>query len=156
MSRAFVTEGIPGDDLPDRPVSEHPNYVTKRGLGLIEAALEIARREYAKAQASGDREQLSRTGRELRYWSARRASAQIVPARADIDTVQFGDLVTIRRQDGREQRFRIVGEDEAEPANGSISYVSPLAQALIGKGAGDELRAGGGRAEITAIAPPDA
>jgi transcription elongation GreA/GreB family factor len=156
MSRAFVTEGIPGDDLPDWPVSEHPNYVTKRGLGLIEAALEIARREYANAQALGDRELLSGTGRELRYWSARRASAQIVPARADIDTVQFGDIVTIRRQDGREQAFRIVGEDEAEPASGSISHVSPLARALIGKGVGDELRAGGGRAEITAIAPRDA
>jgi transcription elongation GreA/GreB family factor len=152
MSRAFVTEDVPGDDLPDRPVSRHPNYVTKRGLALIEAALDASRREYALAQALGDRRLLSKAGRELRYWSARRASAQLVSVRADVDTVQFGSLVKIQREDGREQTFRIVGEDEAEPASGSISYVSPLARALIGKRVGDELRAGADRAEVTAIA----
>jgi transcription elongation GreA/GreB family factor len=152
MSRAFVREDGSGDDLPDRPVSEHPNYVTKRGLALIEAALETARREYAQAQALGDRQLLSRAGRELRYWNARRASAQVVAVRADVDTVQFGDVVTIRREDGRQQMFRIVGEDEAEPANGSISHVSPLARALIGKRVGDEVLAGRDRAEIIAIA----
>jgi transcription elongation GreA/GreB family factor len=152
MSRAFASEDVSGDDLPDRPVSEHPNYVTKRGLALIVAALETARREYAEAQASGDRQLLSRAGRELRYWNARRASAQVVAIRADVDTVQFGDVVTIRREDGRQQMFRIVGEDEAEPANGSISHVSPLARALIGKRVGDEVPAGRDRAEIIAIA----
>jgi len=100
----------------------------------------------------GDRRLLSKAGRELRYWSARRASAQLVSVRADVDTVQFGSLVKIQREDGREQTFRIVGEDEAEPASGSISYVSPLARALIGKRVGDELRAGADRAEVTAIA----
>jgi transcription elongation GreA/GreB family factor len=67
------------------------------------------------------------------------------------DAVQFGSAVTIVRDDGREQTFRIVGEDEADPANGSISHVSPLARALIGKRVGDTVRAGRDNAEITAI-----
>ena len=65
--------------------------------------------------------------------------------------MQFGHVVTIVREDGRQQTFRIVGEDEADPAKGSISYVSPLAQALLGKSIGDVLRAGKDEAEITAI-----
>jgi transcription elongation GreA/GreB family factor len=151
MSRAFVSEDIFQDDLPDRPVSEYPNHVTDRGLALIEAALDTARRDYASAQASGDRELLARAGRNLRYWNARRATAQIVPVRLDSNTVQFGNKVTIVRDDGREQTFRIVGEDEADPTLGSISHVSPLARALIGKQVGDNLRAGQDEAEITAI-----
>lgn len=151
MSRAFVTEDAFQDDLPDRPVSEHPNYVTARGLALIEAALDTVRRDYAQAQASGDRELLARAGRNLRYWNARRATAEVVPARPDVDIVQFGISVTIVRDDGREQTFRIVGEDEADPALGSISHVSPLARMLIGKRVGDTVRAGKDHAEITAI-----
>jgi transcription elongation GreA/GreB family factor len=74
-----------------------------------------------------------------------------VPAAAEPDTVQFGTEVTIVRDNGRRQAFRIVGEDEADPANGSISYVSPLARALLGKQIGDTVQAGATDAEITAI-----
>jgi hypothetical protein len=73
MSRAFVNENTYVDALPDRPVSEHPNLVTAHGLALIEQALEAARRAYGEAQAAGDREGLAKAGRDLRYWSARRA-----------------------------------------------------------------------------------
>jgi transcription elongation GreA/GreB family factor len=59
--------------------------------------------------------------------------------------------VTIVRDDGREQTFRIVGEDEADPRAGSISHVSPLARAVLGKHVGDEVRAGTAEVEITAI-----
>jgi hypothetical protein len=69
MSRAFVNEDHFVEDLPDRPVSGHPNYVTPYGLELIDAALDHARR--AHGQAAGDREVLAQPGRELRYWSAR-------------------------------------------------------------------------------------
>jgi transcription elongation GreA/GreB family factor len=152
MSRAFVNEDSFVDDLPDRPVSEHPNHVTERGMLLIEAALDSARREHAAAQAAGDREALVGAGRDLRYWSARRASAEVVPLAAATDAVQFGRAVTIVRADGREQTFRIVGEDEADPAHGSVSHVSPLARALMGKAVGDVVRAGKDDAEIIAIA----
>jgi transcription elongation GreA/GreB family factor len=151
MSRAFVNEDNYVDALPDRPVSEHPNLVTERGLALIEEALETARREYGEAQAAGDREALAKAGRELRYWNARRGSAQVRTPAPESDVVQFGNAVTIVREDGRRQTFQIVGEDEADPAKGTISYVSPLARALLGKGVGETVRAGRDDAEIEAI-----
>jgi len=151
MSRAFVNEDSFVNDLPDRPISPYPNHVTERGLQLIESALEAARSAYGEAQATGDREALAKAGRDVRYWSARRASAVVMAPAQDVDSVQFGHAVTIVRDDGREQTFRIVGEDEADPAKGSISHVSPLARALIGKCVGDTVHAGRDEAEITAI-----
>ena len=151
MSRAFVNEDHFVSDLPDRPVSPHPNHVTERGLELIEAALEVSRRAYSGAQSIGDREALAKAARDVRYWSARRVSAIVTPVLPSVDAVQFGSAVTIVRDDGRRQTFRIVGEDEADPALGSISHVSPLARALIGKSVGDTVRAGRDEAEITAI-----
>jgi transcription elongation GreA/GreB family factor len=133
MSRAFVNEDHFVEDLPDRPISEHPNLVTGNGLMLIDAALQTARRDYGAAQAAGDRGALASAGRDLRYWSARRATAQLVSIDPDNAAVQFGNTVTIVRDDGREQSFGIVGEDEADPANGTVSHASPLARALLGK-----------------------
>jgi len=151
MSSAFTNEDNFIEELPDRPISEHPNLVTEQGLALIEQALETARREYGEAQTADDREALAKARRELRYWNARRATAQLRAPQSGTDAVQFGHAVTILRDDGRQQTFRIVGEDEADPTKGSISYVSPLAQALLGKRIGDTLRAGEDEAEITAI-----
>jgi transcription elongation GreA/GreB family factor len=151
MSRAFVNEDHFVEDLPDRPISHHPNLVTGNGLRLIDAALQTARRDYGEAQAAGDRGALASAGRDLRYWSARRATAQLVSIDPDNAAVQFGNTVTIIRDDGREQSFAIVGEDEADPANGTVSHASPLARALLGKSVGDVIRAGQGEAEIIAI-----
>jgi transcription elongation GreA/GreB family factor len=75
----------------------------------------------------------------------------VVSAPADLSEVRFGTSVTIVRDDGREQTFRIVGEDEADPARGSISHASPLARAMFGKRVGDVVRAGAGEAEIIRI-----
>jgi transcription elongation GreA/GreB family factor len=151
MSRAFVNEDRFVEDLPDRAVSGHPNYVTPRGLELIEAARDAARRSHGEAQAAGDRDALAKAARDLRYWNARRASARLVAPDPDISTVQFGSTVTIVRDDGREQTFRIVGEDEADPAHGTVSHASPLARALLRKAVGDVVKAGRDEAEITAI-----
>lgn len=151
MSRAFVRESDVVDDLPDRPVSEHPNHVTERGLEMIESAFAAAKQRYGEAQISGDRQELAQAGRDLRYWSARRTTAHLVPATLNVDGVQFGRTVTIVRDDGRQQMFSIVGEDEADPALGTISFVSPLARALMGKAIGDIVNAGKGEAEIIAI-----
>lgn len=151
MSRAFVKEQDGVDELPDRIISEHPNLVTSEGLQQIEA--EVARLDaaHAAAQASGDRSEMAATARNLRYWSARLATAELVPVAANTTSVQFGAAVTIEREDGRTQTYRIVGEDEAEPSRGSISYVSPLARALAGKSVGDSVRVAGSEAEIIAI-----
>jgi transcription elongation GreA/GreB family factor len=153
MSRAFVREqdGNYLDDLPERPVSEHPNDVTEAGLAQIERALAAASEAYANAQASADRAALAAAGRDLRYWTARRATARVVAAPLDRSEVRFGTSVTIVRDDGREQTFKIVGEDEADPAQGSISHVSPLARAMFGKRVGDVVAAGAGEAEIVRI-----
>ncbi len=151
MSRAFTKEDDYVDELPDRPVSPHPNKVPERGLALIEAALETARREYAEAQTTGNRDALAKAARDRRYWTARRSTAQVTVSPQDNDTVQFGSSVGIIRSDGRRQTFRIVGEDEADPRQGSISYVSPLARAILGKKIGDVVGLGEDEVEILLI-----
>ena len=157
MSVAFTREEdleATAADLPDRPISPHPNLVTPEGLAAMEAALASARAAYAAAQAKGDieadRTAMARATRDLRYWSARRASAQLVETTAD-GRVRFGGSVTIEREDGRTQTWRITGEDEADPAVGSVSHVSPLAVALMGKRVGDEAVVAGQSVEITAV-----
>jgi transcription elongation GreA/GreB family factor len=151
MSRAFVKESDDAiEDLPERPVSAAPNLVTAAGLDAIEA--EIARLSAALAHTGEDREARARIARDLRYWDARRGNAQLVPAPTDADTVQFGSTVTLLRDDGRRQVFRIVGEDEADPERGTLSHVAPLARALIGKEEGDSVHVAGRDLEIEAIA----
>jgi len=154
MSRAFVKEldgGEAFEDLPDRPISEHPNLVTTNGLAQIEHTLARLHEEHGRAQVDADRAALANTARDLRYWSARRSTAQLMPAPEQTDTVQFGSTVTIERDNGRRQTWRIVGEDEAEPNEGSLSYVSPVARALMGKSVGEVVKAGTSEAEIAEI-----
>ena len=153
MSRAFVKEETAEtfDDLPERPVSEHPNYVTAQGLAQIEAELERLSQEQAEAIAAKDRAGMAKAARDLRYWTARRSTAQVIPQPDDCTEVRFGCTVTLVRDDGRNQTFRIVGEDEADPTKGTISHVSPLARALLGKKVGDVVPAGRDEAEILAI-----
>ncbi len=157
MSVAFTREEdleATAADLPDRPVSPHPNLVTAEGLAAIEVELASARAAYAAAQAKGsieaDRTAMARATRDLRYWSARRASAQLIETQPD-GRVRFGGSVTLLREDGRTQTWRIVGEDQADPAKGSVSHVSPLARALMGKQVGDETQVAGQAVEITAV-----
>ena len=157
MSVAFTREEdleATAADLPDRPISPHPNLVTPQGLAQIEAELAAARAAYTAAQAAGsieaDRTAMARATRDLRYWSARRASAQLLETKPD-GRVRFGGSVTIEREDGRTQTWRIVGEDEADPAKGSVSHVSPLARALMGKRVGDEATVAGQAVEIVAV-----
>ena len=151
MSRAFVKEQEIVEELPERLISEHPNLVTSAGLKQIEA--EVARFDtaHAAAQADGDREAMAATARDLRYWSARLSTAELVHVPADGGHVHFGSKVTIEREDGRRQTYRIVGEDEADPAKGSVSYVSPLARALLGKRVGDEGVVNGAEVEVIAV-----
>ena len=82
---------------------------------------------------------------------ARQATAHVVRAPTDNSVVHFASKVTIVRDDGRQQTFRIVGEDEADPSKGSISHVAPLARSLLGKKVGDTVSAGQGSAKIISI-----
>jgi len=159
MSVAFTREEdleATAADLVDRPISPHPNLVTPGGLAAIDAALASARAAYSAAQTRGsietDRTAMARVTRDLRYWSARRASAQLVPPQdAPGDTVRFGDTVTLERDDGRIQSWTLVGEDESDPAAGKVAYVSPLAQAVLGRRLGDEVTVAGRTVEIVGI-----
>jgi transcription elongation GreA/GreB family factor len=154
MSRAFTKEPDEGEaleDLPDRPVSEHPNLVTAQGLAQIEDAMARAQKELSRAKGASDRAAIAHAGRDLRYWTARRSTAQLMHAPDGSAKVQFGSTVTIERDDGRRQTWRIVGEDEAEPTKGTLSYASPVARALMGKSVGDVVHAGSGEAEVVEI-----
>ena len=140
MSRAFVKEPDGGEvapDLPDRPVSAHRNFVTVTGLARIDAEIAGLRDALAKAQAADAKPLIASVSRDLRYWMARRSSAELVAPPVGED-VRFGTTVAIERDDGRRQTFQITGEDEADPTAGTLSYVSPLARVLIGKRQGDE------------------
>ena len=154
MSRAFVKEpdGLDAfEELPEKLVSGHRNLVTPEGLALIDAEVVRLQAEHAKGQAANDRAVIARAARDLHYWASRRSSAEVQPHPLDQKTVQFGSTVSLERADGRKQKFRIVGEDEANPALGSVSYVSPLAQALMGKFPGDVVRIGDADAELLEI-----
>ena len=140
MSRAFVKES---DDetvpLPDRVISPHRNFVTARGMAAIEANLNRFEAAHRSAIAKDDKQAVAAALREVRYWSARRSNAEVVKPPSAPDRVSFGTTVTLRREDGREQTFTIVGEDEADPSSGTISYVSPLARAAMGRALGDSI-----------------
>ena len=154
MSRAFVKEqdGDSGEDLPERVVSPHRNLVTPDGLVMLESRLRQTDAELAAARAVDDRAAISRIERDRRYWSRRRASAECVNwPTPPIEQVRFGCLVTLEDAEGRHHAFRIVGEDEADPSAGRVSWVSPLAEALLGARVGDTLDFKGGLAEVVSI-----
>lgn len=158
MSVAFTREEdseAAAAHLPDRPVSTHPNLVTGSGLRALDEALSSARTAYAAAQSRGgvdaDRTAMARATRELRYYSARRSSARLTEPDPTVDAAQFGCLVTFERADGRRQTFRIVGEDEADPGEGLVAYVSPLARALLGRCAGEDARLGAEELHVLAV-----
>jgi transcription elongation GreA/GreB family factor len=150
MSSAFTKENDDAiEELPDRPVSSAPNLVTAEGLAAIEA--EVSRLAEELAQVGEDRAERARISRDLRYWTARRSTAHVTAPPEDCSVVRFGCTVTIERDDGRSQSFRIVGEDEADPQHGTLSHVSPMARALMGKTVGDTARVAEHDIEIVAI-----
>jgi transcription elongation GreA/GreB family factor len=153
VSRAFVKE----DDqagaapLPDRPISPARNLVTPRGLRLIERRIAQYQGDLARASAAAEREAIGRASRELRYWTARLATAEVAEPGPDAGRAVFGALVTVRREDGTQARLQIVGEDEADPAAGRIAWTAPVAQALLGSEPGDRRALPTGEVEILSI-----
>ena len=142
MSRAHVREvdGDEPEDLPELPLSPHPNYVTVRGLAQLWSRRDQLEAAIAAipADAADRRQRRALLDRELRWLQARIATAQTVTGRGrNAAKVAFGAEVTVVDDNGREIGYRIVGEDEAEPDAGRISWTSPLARALIGLAIGD-------------------
>ena len=141
--------------LPERPISPHPNLVTETGLKALETQLSEVRTAFEAANAIEDinekRRQLAGPARDIRYLVERLRTAQVMADPTSSETVAFGNTVKFSRDDGRVQTYRIVGEDEADPKAGTISYVSPVARLLLGKGVGDLVTLNGQELEIVAI-----
>ena len=144
MSRAFVKENedqVP--ELPERPQSPHPNFVTPRGLALLKqqlAELEDAKHRHQTEESLLDKDALQVTERDLRYVQERlKRAIPVDPAQQPRDRVDFGALVATEDENGAKRKFEIVGEDEADPNIGKLSWVSPLALALKDAKVGDAV-----------------
>ena len=141
--------------LPDRPIPSHANLVTATGLQALEQQLQQAHAAHEAAMLVEDvnerRRQSAVPLRDIRYFSDRVRTAQLVPDSGSTEIAAFGSKVTFRRADGRVQTYRIVGADEADPKEGSISFVSPVARLLIGKSVGDVAGEGAQQIEILAV-----
>ena len=156
MSRAFVKEpdeGAPAEELPERQVSEHPNYVTPAGLRQLEGKVgELEAKRLALLEQDDAESQLDFIDRDLRYFTSRLESAVLVDvSRQPRRKVAFGAAVTVVKPGGERQTYSIVGEDEADLKAGKISYVSPLAEALLNARAGKKVlwRRPAGNLELT-------
>lgn len=145
MSRAFVKEPD-GDEVadgqPELPISPHPNYVRPQGLAKLKDRLAKLQQQRCVLAADPDdllkRTPLAQAQREIRYLEARIEQAiPIDPGDRPADRVAFGATVELADEEGRTRRFTIVGEDEADPAAGLVSWVSPLARALQDAAVGD-------------------
>lgn len=167
MSRAFVKESdedLAAGELPERPLSAHANYVTPGGLEQLHARVRELqeRHEQLHAQAAEDplaKQQLREVERDLRYFNGQLERVIVVdPGGQPQDEAHFGAVVKIVDEAGKEHRFSIVGDDEADVAAGKISWASPLAKAMIGSKVGDVViwrrPAGDTEVEITEIFYP--
>ena len=147
MSRAFVKENDlehAGIDIPERPISDEPNYVTPYGLKLLNThidGLEIEREELKnKKDDPIAKQKIAIIERDMRYYAARIESAILTrPKEEDHSIVLFGAIVTVEDEDGKLSTYEIVGEDEADIHQGKVSYLSPLAEALMGAKLNDEV-----------------
>jgi transcription elongation factor GreB len=161
MSRAFVKElDDQADSAPERPQSPHTNYVTPRGLSQLEERvreLSTLRDSLAGKEDLGSQQQIKNVERDLHYFAERVTRAVLVrPETQPDDKVHFGAAVEVEDAGGERLHFEIVGEDEADAAQGKISWVSPLAKALLNAKVGDLVTwkrpAGDKELEILAIA----
>lgn len=149
MSRGFVKEDdleLAGTDLPERPISELPNYVTPNGLKQLKETENILLDERellaVKKEDPTAVQRLAMVDRDLRYVQARLEQAILVeiPQDQTPSVAVFGATVIVEDDEGKRHHFEIVGEDEADISLGTVSFASPLAKALIGHKVGDSVR----------------
>ena len=132
--------------------------MTREGFERLQQELDQLRREerpriikaIAEARAHGDlsenaeyhaaKERQGFIEARIRELEAKLGQAQVIAPPRDGDRITFGSTVLLRGPDGKESRYQIVGSDEADPASGRVSILSPMARTLIGKEVGDEVR----------------
>lgn len=153
MSRAFTKEQDDAPtDLGERPISPHRNLVTPAGLKQIDDELARLQHDLAEANIAGERSAVARISRDLRYWMARRETAELSVPAPDSDVVRFGMTVELENlDDGSTRRWTIVGEDEADPSRGKISHVAPVSILLFGKPVGDVVKINGTEWKIVSL-----
>ena len=148
MSRAFVNEErfeqAGGEELVDRPISEHPNYVTPTGALQLQSMEEQLVAELNALKDAHDdtfaKDKVAEIERDLRYVRARLDSAILVdPKTQSHETVLFGASIEVEDEEGSRHTFHIVGEDEADASINKVSWVSPLAKSLIGHKVGESV-----------------
>jgi transcription elongation factor GreB len=146
VSRGFVKEDDlehAGTDVPERPLSTQPNYVTANGYALLQAEsqkLDLARRALeANKDAPSSLDKLAIINRDLRYISARLESAIVTKPDNSASQVLFGATVIVEDDEGERLTYEIVGEDEADIKANKVSWTSPLAKALIGHKVGENV-----------------
>jgi transcription elongation GreA/GreB family factor len=147
MSRAFVKENDlehAGIGIPERPISDEPNYVTPNGLKMLNEKIDVLEIEREVLKNKKDdpiaKQKIAIVERDMRYYAARIESAILTtPKDEDHSIVLFGAIVTVEDEEGNLSAYEIVGEDEADIHQGKVSYLSPLAESLIGSKLGDEV-----------------
>ncbi|MEQ1602459.1 MAG: transcription elongation factor GreAB [Methylophilaceae bacterium] len=146
MSRGFVKEDDlehAGTDQPERPISLHPNYVTASGYAQLQAQAEQLDSDRLRLAASKEdsavQQQLVRVNRNLRYIASRLETAMVTKPDKSALHVLFGATVEVEDAEGNLHQFTIVGEDEADIQANKVSWISPLAKALIGHKVDDEV-----------------
>ncbi len=163
MNKAFTKEGEGEDDGPDHQPDSLPdhgkNYMTPFGFALLQKEMKTLQREerpkvvevVSWAAGNGDRSEngdyiygkkrLREIDRRIRYLSKSLKSAIVVDPQQQqgLDQVFFGATVLYAREDGSEHIVKLVGLDEADLKQGKISWISPLARALMKAHAGDTV-----------------
>ncbi len=162
MSRAFVKESdddLVAGELPERPLPPHPNYVTAKGLELLQARVRELSERHEQFKRESDenseaRQKVREIDRDLRYFRAQLDRATLVDTtNQPREQVHFGAVVAIEDDEGAQQEFTIVGDDEADVSAGKISWASPLGRAMIGAKIGDTVvwRRPAGEAEVRIV-----
>lgn len=161
MSRAFVKEpdgDQVADDQPETPQSPHPNYITQAGALKHKEKLAGLREEHRKLVSdTGDllnKVRVAQIEREIRFLQGRIERAIVVdPSEQPADKVCFGATIEVEDEHTSVHAFTIVGEDETSAAQGKVSWVSPLAHALLGRSVGDNVtwHRPSGDAELTIL-----
>lgn len=145
MSRAFVNEDTAAADANqpvERLVSSQPNYVTAQGLVLLQQQVRSLQNQHSAQHALGDKadkQRLADLERDLRYYTQRLRTAQVVAPALSTEKAQIGSWVTFADEEDRRQRVQLVGEDQADAAKKLINWGSPLGRALLGARVGDEV-----------------
>ncbi|MCO7611988.1 GreA/GreB family elongation factor [Pseudomonas chlororaphis] len=145
MSRAFVNEdqaAAQAEQPVERQISDQPNYVTPQGFAELQAKVALLHSQHSEQHDQGDatdQQRLAELERDLRYFTQRLHSAQVVTAATSTDKVQIGSRVTFADEQDHQQSVQLVGEDQADAARGLVNWASPLGRALLGAQPGDEV-----------------